>query len=263
MKKLIPALCMLLVAAALLGTSTYAWFSMNNQVTASGMQVKAATSKNLVISATSTLKEGESILANSSITGVKELSPASTATLSGSTVSFYAAGSTKVDYSTGAMQDGATTSAATVITAAGTTKGNVVKHTFYIRADGTTEDSFSTLYVNSISVSSSPKNITKALRVGVVSSNVGYIYAPAVSTAPSYKGVIAAGTLGTNDILSSENVAIKTAGDNTANLGEVTSGEYRIVDVYIWYEGQDANCTSANSIEVEELSISLEFTAIN
>ena len=41
MKKLIPAICMLLVAASLLGTSTYAWFSMNKTVTATGMQVTA------------------------------------------------------------------------------------------------------------------------------------------------------------------------------------------------------------------------------
>ena len=41
MKKLIPALCMLLIAAALLGTSTYAWFSMNSSVTAEGMTINA------------------------------------------------------------------------------------------------------------------------------------------------------------------------------------------------------------------------------
>lgn len=50
MKKLIPALCMLLIAAAMLGTSTYAWFSMNKTVTATGMQVKATTAESLVIS---------------------------------------------------------------------------------------------------------------------------------------------------------------------------------------------------------------------
>lgn len=49
MKKLIPALCMLLVAAALLGTSTYAWFSMNTQVTATGMKVSATAVGSLVI----------------------------------------------------------------------------------------------------------------------------------------------------------------------------------------------------------------------
>ena len=40
-KKLIPALCMLLISAVLMGTSTYAWFSMNKTVTAEGMQVTA------------------------------------------------------------------------------------------------------------------------------------------------------------------------------------------------------------------------------
>lgn len=41
MKKLIPALCMLLIVATLLGTSTYAWFSMNTTVTATGLEVTA------------------------------------------------------------------------------------------------------------------------------------------------------------------------------------------------------------------------------
>lgn len=40
-RKLIPALCMLLVSALFVGTSTYAWFSMNTQVKASNMSVTA------------------------------------------------------------------------------------------------------------------------------------------------------------------------------------------------------------------------------
>lgn len=40
-KKLIPALCMLLISAVLMGTSTYAWFSMNKTVTAEGLEVSA------------------------------------------------------------------------------------------------------------------------------------------------------------------------------------------------------------------------------
>ena len=41
MKKLIPAICMTLIAAFMLASSTFAWFSMNKQVTATGMQVTA------------------------------------------------------------------------------------------------------------------------------------------------------------------------------------------------------------------------------
>lgn len=40
-RKLIPALCMLLVSALFVGTSTYAWFSMNTRVTATDMSVTA------------------------------------------------------------------------------------------------------------------------------------------------------------------------------------------------------------------------------
>ncbi len=43
MKKLIPAICMTLIAAVMLASSTFAWFSMNTQVTATGMQVVAKT----------------------------------------------------------------------------------------------------------------------------------------------------------------------------------------------------------------------------
>lgn len=41
MKKLIPAICMTLIAAVMLASSTFAWFSMNTSVTADGMQVAA------------------------------------------------------------------------------------------------------------------------------------------------------------------------------------------------------------------------------
>lgn len=40
-KKLIPAFCAMLVSAAMLGTSTYAWFSVNKKVEANGMGVTA------------------------------------------------------------------------------------------------------------------------------------------------------------------------------------------------------------------------------
>lgn len=44
-KKLIPALCMLLVSAVMLGSTTFAWFSMNRTVTAGNMQINATTNE--------------------------------------------------------------------------------------------------------------------------------------------------------------------------------------------------------------------------
>ena len=261
MKKLIPALCMLLVAAALLGTSTFAWFSMTTQVTASGMLVKAATSKNLVISATEALKENEGISANSPITATKTLDPASTSTLAG-TQNFFTTDKANINYGDGTMKTGAVVSTATLISNNDTATGNVVKHTFYIRADGTDSDSFSKLYVESITLTAQAAAITKALRVGVVSGSYGYIYAPVSGATTSYKGLVATGTNGTDPVLSSSNVTITTVNDAAATLGEVTSTAYTKVEVYVWYEGQDAACTSANSVTVEETTISIVFKAV-
>ena len=264
MKKLIPALCMLLVAAALLGTSTFAWFSMTTQVTASGMTVKAATSKNLVISTTSTLKDNEGISKDSTISQVKILTPASTATLAG-TQKFFTTDNENINYSDGAMKAGTVVTAVTPITDNTTEKGNVVKHTFYIRADGADTDSFTKLYVESITLTSQAAAITKALRVGVVSGDKGYIYAPVSGATTSYKGLVKAETYtvgDTNQVLSTENVTLTTVGSVDATLGAVTSTAYTQVDVYIWYEGQDENCTSANAVTVEETSISIVFKAV-
>lgn len=54
-KRLIPAFAMLLIAAMLMGTSTFAWFSMNNRVTASTISITATSDlPYLVISETET-----------------------------------------------------------------------------------------------------------------------------------------------------------------------------------------------------------------
>lgn len=55
MKKLIVSICTLAFSAIMLCTSTYAWFSMNKTVTASGMQVKAQAEGSIVITSGGTL----------------------------------------------------------------------------------------------------------------------------------------------------------------------------------------------------------------
>lgn len=50
--KLIPAACMLLISATTLVSSTYAWFTMNKEVSVTGMEVKTKVGSNLLISTT-------------------------------------------------------------------------------------------------------------------------------------------------------------------------------------------------------------------
>jgi hypothetical protein len=50
MRKLIPAFAMLMVAAIMMTTASFAWFTMNDKVTATGMEIQAKASGNLLIS---------------------------------------------------------------------------------------------------------------------------------------------------------------------------------------------------------------------
>lgn len=50
MRKLIPAFAMLMVAAIMMTTASFAWFSMNDQVKVSGLQIKAEATGSLIIS---------------------------------------------------------------------------------------------------------------------------------------------------------------------------------------------------------------------
>ncbi len=68
MRKIIPAFAMLLVAVIMVSSASYAWFSMNSTVTATGMTVKAQSdTEYLVINAGSTFdKTGTETSANTS-----------------------------------------------------------------------------------------------------------------------------------------------------------------------------------------------------
>ena len=54
LRKLIPAFVMMVVTMALLGTSTFAWFSMNNKVTVTGMEVSTKVSNSILIAPSTT-----------------------------------------------------------------------------------------------------------------------------------------------------------------------------------------------------------------
>ena len=62
-KKLIPALLMLLISAALVTSATFAWFSMNTEVTATGMQVKVKSNNTFLLIGEDTLTTADLIQA--------------------------------------------------------------------------------------------------------------------------------------------------------------------------------------------------------
>lgn len=77
MKKLIPALVLLLVSAMVLSTSSYAWFSMNRTVQATGMSLTSTAPANLLISNSSKTVWGANTISNEVYAG--KIFPASSA----------------------------------------------------------------------------------------------------------------------------------------------------------------------------------------
>lgn len=292
MKKLIPALCMLLVAACLMGTSTYAWFSANKNVTASGMSVKAAAEGGLGIA---------------SYTNA-QVKPVSTAFLTNATVDWNNhKGLTGKTISPASFNEGNWyTATATSVNAYGAATGNyspvaaasladfanVSRWQIKALEDGTTN----ALKVKSIQVTNAAAagkeestQLNKALRVAIKVGNLAigedgketwtnvdwFYFAPSYNTAAGVQFTQATTTDGVTTYAPVANAAVKTGTVTTDDAKNVVTSTYTTsdtiiwsalttapidVEVYVYYEGEDANCTSANAFAVDTLSVSIEYT---
>lgn len=179
-KKLIPAFCMLMVSAVLLGTSTYAWFSMNNTVTATGMSVTATTNtKYLLIGNSSDLSNATTtcapVKATGGVSGETKVYPSAKATgnitigeVSLQEGDWYTANSkvhsdsASIEYTT-TVENETINENITNVTIINDNKGNYhLVYKFYIGlADGTATSDL--VFKNTVSGDSALKSATKAL----------------------------------------------------------------------------------------------------
>jgi hypothetical protein len=292
MKKLIPALCMLLVAACLMGTSTYAWFSASESVNASGMQVKAMSDGGLAIASykgaagTTPQTPGEADFASAYtlnvaggdwVNGASAIKPASW-------------NGTDWFAGTSATADSAT---ADNLTKLGTTYADLadyMQHTKWkIKSlkDGATVK----VGVTAITVTAeggSSVNLDKALRVAIKTGEQWYIFAPSYTTdqaatltyVDSYVG-----TTGTNsgdltlrdvknadgDVIGQEpaintgnsNIKGGTAYSTTAVIFAALGTAAQDIDVYVYYEGQDSNCRTAFATNINTLKVAIDYEVID
>lgn len=266
-KKIIPALVMLLVSAVLLSTASYAWFSMNKEVTATGMSVTAKVSSNLLIAGdelTSIAMKDESDFTTtydgSSITGLLE--PVST--VNGK--DFF--------YTTNAKADGDAIADAYVAyeagafnTAYGTTGAvGYIDYVFQLKATNTeTTPKDIILTQLDLTYAGTPDG-NKAFRVAVFAEDLGTtptapagvvgdligIYSPsdAVNQTP---GEAVTSTTTTAAVGYNEATKVVTVAANSTNY-------YKVV-VRLWLEGEDTTCTNATFLELTQawtLDIALE-----
>ena len=257
-RKLVPAFAMLLVSAIMLTTASFAWFSTNDDVSATGMSVKATTAENLVISADgAAFGTTQVTLTDSATANLTPVSVNCPSTQGLGSAKFYAVQDTSlatIDYATGKYN--ASETLFEEVTAA----GYYETFTVQVKVDGEETTQFDKIYVENIEVARAANAekqaaISSAIRVAVTDGSKTYIYAPlsgsytdgkSISSLTEGKAVVAEQALGTYT--------------DASNFGAVTTTA-KTFTIYVWYEGQDPNCISANAVQVEDLSISIFFKA--
>lgn len=295
MKKLIPALCLLLISAILMGTSTYAWFSMNTQVTATGMQVKAVAEDGLLIHNELTADEAAYWKASvqASYAGEAELVPASSSDMtnwfhnkSNDPNNYVGVEAYQdLDATTGWKRDEGSNKSGTYFIDTGTTPNNtkdaseksyVLLNKFFIKSSGdaidlTTSSAYQHLYINKVKVQGSTNSVAldKALRVAVKINSSVYIFAPYATENVSYNvggsstATTAIAVTDTTNFITNTETSI--SGDDaipayTAKMNNNNVNETLEADVYIYFEGEDPNCKSANVVaNMDTLSVEVVF----
>ena len=249
MKKLIPAICMTLIAAALFATSTFAWFSMNTHVTATGMQVVAKSDNTyLLISATNSTAptiqgEGKTTVALTVSDDKAKLYPCAPA-LTDDEAAYLATGSgqkvtnetTASDFKNWYTATAAASNAATIDT-------NTVKQL----TDFSGYVIVKTVYLTVAAGANPANNLT--VTPNFKQKGVG-------SDLSAAKVIVTTSDGGFAVLSSSKNGSpVDIKGSNT----NLTSTTVLTVNIYIYYDGNDTNVYTNNATNLTGATIDLAF----
>jgi len=274
-KKLIPAAGMLAVSATMLATSTYAWFSMNTQVTATGMQVQAKAEGGIVISNES--KTDWNASATASHNSVAYLNPTSTENLS----DWFHNTSTDANNSnshasSGYVQISSDENWKNVdgVQFIDTDKDSIIDteenayfllNKFYIQSSAGSLTA-QNLYINSVTATgaSTSADLDASLRIAVQIGNGAInIYAPVNGATTSYW--VNNGSTQFTAISSSANSGVVNTQLGSANSWTIpeynASGTGALeAKIYVYFEGEDAKCKSSNiRSTLDTLQLSVQF----
>jgi hypothetical protein len=302
-RKLLPAAGMLAVSASMLATSTYAWFTMNKEVTVQNLAVQAKAEGGLLISETqgyaSTDVWDDSANTTDELAAAKvALYPTSTADTrtwyhATSKTANNAAGATAANTASTLKADGYTTltlasNELQAASAGANGKKDVfyvdsgtsgydandakyyLKYTYYLKTstEGTTGlglnagDQNVNISVVNVAGNTTSTDLNKSLRVGIEIGGKFYIFAPISGATTSYYVNAGANATTAIDSSASSHAAPMTVATGLTSLpGNKADGTP--VYVYMWYEGEDANCKSDNiTATLDELTVNLEFKLV-
>ncbi|SEP91659.1 hypothetical protein SAMN02910289_00886 [Lachnospiraceae bacterium RM5] len=294
-RKLVAALGMLCLSGAMLVGTTYAWFTMNKTVSVEGMKVQAVAEEGLLVNEVATANDTnwDSLATANQTTDMSLLYPASTANgttwyhaaSSKSNDAAAASGTTKsanligndyetlpsltaiTDMSNATAVGGSKAAFSTMGRSATADAGYYVHYTYYLKASSGTAIPLGTttgaqnVNIKGVTATINPgsgsgsANLDKSLRVGIFMKSGGtfYIYAPVAGYTSSYN--VAASATATSPIAGG--TATATDLETLPAVGQ--SGTP--VEVYIWYEGEDANCKSDNALAatLDNIDVKIDF----
>lgn len=289
-RKLLGAIGMLTVSAAMLVSSTFAWFTMNKTVQATNMRVQAKADQGLLINEVSTKDDEnwDALATTSQSEGIKlhATSTANTGTwyyaysTKNSSAASAGKGAVSSDLTTDGYKTLGTDKINTVAAAAGSNakqditwvdanqngtydngEGYYVKYTYYLKSSGdeitcSTVAKSKTLNIKDVTVTgnTSSADLDKALRVAIVVNGRAYIYAPLYDTAQTC--YVAAGTNATTTLVGEQPTAMTSIPAVTSDGTEV--------NVYLYFEGEDPNLKTDNVTEtLDNLIVSFTFALVD
>lgn len=295
MRKLLPAFAMLLVSAIMMSTASFAWFTMNSEVTATGMKVQAQSAGGLVIAVSKdynsapleTAYAGTVAFTIGNATGDKSWDNQATANPKIAPVSHGVNGAAKGWYyaqasdPTSAIVTGVDYTAVTYDPEAATPVSAYFLHTqCYIRTLAETDG---TLYLDSITVTGDNTNelLDSTLRVAINIGDNWYYFAPTREAAPAaseggragfYCANIVEGANNDTAVAMTVNVPSSISDDTgkaeftnvaigTLDAAGDSTQEATIVNIYIYFDGEDPQCKSANVKTLVDMGVSLEFSS--
>ena len=269
MKKIMAAaIAMMTFSTAAAVTGTVAWFTANNIVAATGMNIQAETEEGILISneAKSDWKTSAVASHNSAVSVI----PTSTADAN----TWYRNNSNDEDVATGSGIVGTYKSYAdatdvTVTDGLGTIdhddnadtaeKGIYLLNKFYLKSS-INEAQTKPLYINKVDISGDSVDLHKAVRVLIKYGSTVKIYGLNGRTA-SY-GVNGAAS-GVETITEADPVNTQLAASVSIPANNTTTPLE--ISVYCYFEGEDANCTSTNANAtnaLNTLAVALEFGTV-
>lgn len=272
MKKIIPSICMLLVTAVLMGTSTYAWFSMNREVKATGMKVTASTSANLVITGTAgaNFSDVDSFIVEWKDTTATVLAPVS----SKDGKKFFTTAAAAEANTGFDVKDGAVF---TKVNDAGTSTAKYYyTKTVYIGVKGVNglgqlkvKPVINTTTIGGTGVAEK-NDIYKALRIAVFAKDQNStVFAGDLSSRTNWNPIVKEGTKGTDAGLTEAGTTTAVTGTGVALAGLETLEKetWYEISIFVWLDGQDEACTANNAnianVNIANLTIDFVFTAEN